>query len=701
MTKFMISFPDFLNPNYYRVGTEISIVIIQACIVAFIVGLYIALLGYRSAIQKKNGTHLWAAHFALLYAFWNIFFLAAYTQRDLDLGTTSFSVDFAQRAYVIVGLLLPSFAHSVVLRIYKARYLLSNRLHFFTALFIVISFFISADKLEIWQIFSGIYAFSALSIINLKVWRRYRKAPNLKFKTRSLFLGLGMSVTLFFSVLGQLRAEGFLPYSIPFLGNILTVIFLYFVYQLIETPRVREIRELMLRGVRVIFLTLVLAAIFLILIAWVGENDPELFIFNTFLASFIIISILDPLRKQLDRYILRKLILDRYEFERIIRHTLQKIRRSKSIEALTENLIEGMLQSDRIYRVHLYLLDPTSRVFRNTSNQKSSLPAQLQSDHRLISYFYENRKALLQDYVVTKDSQTILREMKSHLIFPIYQARELVGIWLIRSSLSETNPYTSFSKPEIDQMRRVVHEFAASLEQLRYFQTQDQQQRLAALGEMSAALAHEIRNPLGAIQGATQLLETSPTLENAEDVECVRILKSEIDRLQQTVEQYLQYARKPQSSDPIFIADLISKSAQSSKQKALKTNTQIHFDPAPVEGVQIYTDPLKLSQVLTNLVVNACEAFSQNVWIEVSQLENTDIKIVVRDDGPGVPTDVLPNIFVPLFTTKKAGSGLGLPICKKIVDSLNGDLSVKSKPGEGTSFIIQLASSKRSISEAE
>ena len=687
----MISYPEILNPDYYRVSSGTSMVIVQACIVGFIAGLWIALLAYRSAFRSRSSAFFWCANFSLAYALWNIFFLSAYAQRDLEVLSTSLSADIANRVYLAIAVLLPSFAHACLKRIFHARFLISNRLHFFTLSLAALSFFVPAGlSLFYFRFIAGFFSFGAFTYLTWKVWRRYQRATDLRIKTRSLFLAIGFTVSLSLTFIGQLRAEGVVPYPLPYLGNIITVAFLYFIYQMLENPRLREIRELMLKGIRVLFLTAVLSGIFASLLAWVGENNPELFIFNTFLASFIIISILEPLRKQLDRYILKKLIVDRYEFEKLIQSILRSLRRCHTMDQLLSTLSNGIRESDRIFRAGVYLWDPTTAQFRLMPKGNLNTAAVLPPEHPAIYYLQNHRSRILQEQTRNREEQGLLKEMKAHLILPLCQSEKLVGLWIMRSSLSNTNPYTSFSNAEIEQLRRLVAELEASMEQLQYFEKQDQQKRLAALGEMSAALAHEIRNPLGAIQGATQLLDSSPTLKNPEDRECVSIMKNEMDRLQKTVNQYLQYARKPEQDIPVNLGALIKRAIKASRPKAEKTKTEIHFSESE-RMPEIFTDSLKLEQVLINLIVNACEAFSKNIWLGVREQEKKEkaaVVIFVRDDGPGIPPQVLPNIFTPLFTTKRAGSGLGLPICKKIIDSLGGELRVNSRLDEGTSFSL-------------
>lgn len=684
----MLSILENFQPHNYRTTHEVSLVIIQACLISFAAGLWISVLSYRSALKSQSAAFFWCGNFATAFALWNLFFLSSYAQRDLEFWNATVTNEFALRAYLMIGALIPSFAHACLRRVYQSRYLVTNRLHFASFLNFLIAAFSSYETRDLATLLVGLMAFSSLVIMNWKIWRRYRRAKEPRLKTKSLFLGVGLTTCLLFSLIGQLRAETWIPLPLPYIGNILTVIFIFFIYQMIANPRLREVRELMLRGVRVFFLSVILSSIFLILISWVGTSDPELFIFNTFLGSFIILMILDPIRKQIDAYILRRLIVDTFEFEKILQALLRKIRRTRSTKDLFEALVSGLGESTRVYKAGVYLLDPSTQTYRATSNSTLNTPAQLGGQSALVQYFNDRKVSVLRESAEDSQAIKILREVRAHIAFSIFQGDDLLAIWVLRTSLTGESAFTSFTNTEIELLSRAALEVSVIVDQINYFERLESQQRLAALGEMSAALAHEIRNPLGAIQGATMLLESSPTLAAAEDKECVGILKTEIERLQLTVDQYLHFARRTESMVEADLNVLVQKALKSAEAKAQKTQTKLHF--APKEGgLLLKTDPLKLEQVLINLVQNACEAFAKNVRIEC-EAEEVEVRIRVADDGPGIPAHILPNIFTPLFTTKRAGSGLGLPICKKIVDSLGGDLRVESQPGTGTTFMIRL-----------
>ncbi|MBN8555520.1 MAG: GAF domain-containing protein [Deltaproteobacteria bacterium] len=690
----MFSFPDILDPEFYSTVSEVSAVVIQSEILAFFVSLTAALMSYRNALKKKSRSLFWCGNFALCYALWNIFHLLSLRQNDFEIGHLHFTVEFARKAHLILSLLLPALAHQFFTVFFKQKKLMA-RLHLLTSIGVFALIFIPMGHYyKAIQFLAGIFVFGSFAFLTLKLWRLYRKTDDLKLKTRVFFVVVGMTACILFSVVGQIRAENFVTkIPLPFVGNILTAVLIYFVYQMAANPRLREIRELMLRGIRILLLTLILAAIFLILLAWVGENNIELFIFNTFIASFIILSILEPLRTQLDRFFLKQFIIDRYEFEEILKKLPRRLRHSRQLEDLSTQLLEGVRESGRVYQTALFLWDTTSGDYRIVPPSNLVFKTTLAADHPFIKYFKWSRFPLLleQDQELDAELEESLKEMHSHLVLPLFKQDHLLGVWALRSSLKSTNPYTSFSNTEVELLEQISQEVVSLLDQLQHFESQERQERLAALGEMSAALAHEVRNPLGALQGAAQLLKTSPSISNSDDKECVNILSKEIDRMQKTVEQYLNFARKSEEPIEVDLNILLQKVFNDVKPKALKTGTQFHLE---IDSAlpKLKTDPLKLEQVLFNLVQNACEAFSKNIIVlaKLHQGLNPEFEILVKDDGPGIPAAIVANIFTPLFTTKKAGSGLGLPICKKIIESLGGELSVESKAGSGTTFKVLL-----------
>lgn len=686
--------PEFLDPDFYAQGSETSWVIIESTLLACVLSAWTGLVSLRTALKKQSVNFFWLGMFSFAYAGWNILYLPHYSKRDIPLPSGTVTVEFAHQAHLLMGILLPYVCHRFLCVFFQKRSFVP-RFTFYT--FVALAVVLALLQFQYYWalLFSGTFIFGGFLLILISLWRYYLTSEDLKNKTRSFFFLIGLAVCTLFSLIGQMRAENLLAQiQLPFVGNILTAVFIFFVYQMALNPRLREVRELMLRGIRVLLLTLVLTVIFISLLSWVGENNIELFIFNTFMASFIILSVLEPLRKKIDVFFLKRFIVDRYEFEELLKKFPKKIRKIRNLDELARELVRGICESGRVYQTALFLWEPASVEYRLIAPSNLNLKNSLALDHPFVTYTKEHHQPLLleQDQELPQNLREALREMHSHLVMPLFRGEELLGLWALRSSLKSTNPYTSFSNDEIELIENVSAELVSALEQIQHFESQERQERLAALGEMSAALAHEIRNPLGAIQGAAQLLQTSPTLKDKDDAECVQILAKEILRMQKTVDQYLNFARKNEEPVSVSVVSLTQAAIRDIQSKAAKTQTQIHFE-SPDHLPPMKTDPLKLEQVLLNIIQNACEAFSKNIWVKIlmdHSAASPMIRLDIRDDGPGIPAQHLSNIFTPLFTTKRAGSGLGLPICKKIIDSLGGDLRVESTPSQGTIFSIFL-----------
>ncbi len=691
-----MSLPDILDPDFYLGGHHVSLLVAEAGLLAFIISAYTAIASLQSSLRKQSAPFFWLGLFALLFAMWNLLYLLAASQRSVEVLSTELSADWAEHLQLLLALFLPYLCQRFLVAFF-GRKTLAIRLGPLLIMSLltyaaIVQIFHQSDRRVLMIV--GLFCFSQFGIINLKLWRLVQSTNDLKVRTRAFFIFFGLTLCLLFSLVGQIRADhifGELP--LPYLGTILTAVLTYFIYQMTLNPRLREVRELMLRGIRVILLTIILTVIFTVLLAWVGDNNFELFLFNTFIASFIILTVLEPLRKQVDRFFIRHFIVDRFEFEELLMRLPRKLRKIRSTAELTEALVNGIRESGRIYQAALFLWDKSLAKFRLQEPSNLTFVNTLETDDAFVSQALATRTYFLmeQDQELPPTLRDALRDRHAHIVLPLFKGDELLGLWALRTSLRSTNPYTSFSNEETAQLMDVSNEIVGVLEQIQHFETQDRQERLATLGEMSAALAHEIRNPLGAIYGSAQLLQHSPTLSDADDKECVEILMKESHRLQRTVDHYLAFVRKSDEPIAISLPDLALGIIDELKVKAAKTKTELFLESNEVIP-PVKTDPHKLEQVLYNLIQNACEAFSPHVWTRLSvDHEKHLVCIDVRDDGPGIKPEHLNNVFNPLFTTKKAGSGLGLPICKKIIESLGGELTVESQLGRGTTFSIRLS----------
>jgi len=218
--------------------------------------------------------------------------------------------------------------------------------------------------------------------------------------------------------------------------------------------------------------------------------------------------------------------------------------------------------------------------------------------------------------------------------------------------------------------------------------------RLAALGKLSAGIAHEIRNPLSSIRGLAQFVYNSfsKTDERKEDLNTII---QEVDRLNKLVVQVLDFAKlKKPSLTRFSLNDLIRKIAELFKLEIKDKQVKFSLELSP-DISQIQADEDQIKQILMNVIINAIQAISKKGEIKIKTEKallkgESAVKLIIKDSGVGITEKDFNQIFDPFFSTKEKGSGLGLSIVYKLVEAHQGEIKVESKEGKGTKFIIFL-----------
>lgn len=238
----------------------------------------------------------------------------------------------------------------------------------------------------------------------------------------------------------------------------------------------------------------------------------------------------------------------------------------------------------------------------------------------------------------------------------------------------------------------MVAQLKASREEIhRLHQTQmSRAEHFATLGELATGLAHEIRNPLAGIAGVIEIVSRDlPPNSAARAV--IKDAKEEALQINRILTELLDTARpKPPQFRVSDICATAEHAVMFARQQAITKRIMVELDKTeampPVDH-----DPNQINQVLLNLLLNAIQAMDKPGSIHVSlQPDNDAVLITVADEGKGIPPEILPNIFRPFFTTKGHGTGLGLSLARRIVESHGGQIDVRSEVGRGTQFILRL-----------
>ncbi len=215
-------------------------------------------------------------------------------------------------------------------------------------------------------------------------------------------------------------------------------------------------------------------------------------------------------------------------------------------------------------------------------------------------------------------------------------------------------------------------------------------ERMATLGELAAAIAHEIKNPLAGISGAIQVLA-----EEFEDgdprKETIQEVLKEIERLDKTIRDLLNFARpvEPKTIE-VDLKSILQKTLSLVKKQAEKQNIRIKFSYDDSIGL-LKLDPQQIQQVFLNIILNAFHSMPDGGELSINARKlNNKVEISISDTGIGIQPDEIKKIFKPFYTTRHTGTGLGLPISSNIIEAHGGEIKVESTPGIGSVFKIVL-----------
>jgi len=226
--------------------------------------------------------------------------------------------------------------------------------------------------------------------------------------------------------------------------------------------------------------------------------------------------------------------------------------------------------------------------------------------------------------------------------------------------------------------------------------------RLAALGEMAAAIAHEVKNPLAGIEVMAGILKRQlPESEDAQNILADIIKEAKMANV--IVQEVLAFVRPIRLElENVSVSDVIGDAIAMAESHDTRGGAKVAID-VPESLRPIQGDPHQLRQIFTNLLINAFEAMNGAGEVSITAIAvdgdeeagpdhgtGPTILVTVSDNGPGIPVDVMDKIFSPFFTTKPQGSGLGLAIVRKIVDAHDGRIDVNERAGGGTVFRVTL-----------
>lgn len=324
--------------------------------------------------------------------------------------------------------------------------------------------------------------------------------------------------------------------------------------------------------------------------------------------------------------------------------------------------------------------DVKDRLMKLPESQR--LSHTIEAFNSVLSWVYER---LLKEGMI--DVEDLLRKLRLVLRLNKDKAVELGVYPSLLGRLATKIPQREIHKVYSDYLEELVEEKTRELKKAH--ENLLKSQRLAAIGEVAAMVGHDLRNPLQAIVYSLHLakkeLESSP---NSSLTETIRMIEEQVEYMNKIVSD-LQYYASPIKPN-IVITDLkeiigeILSTIRIPEKIEVSIDIEDSFKAFP-------TDPILMKRVLTNLIMNAIQAIKDKGQLRITAYtKENDALISVQDTGIGIPEENLSKIFQPFFTTKAKGQGLGLAVCKRIIETLQGSIMLNSKVGKGTTFTIKL-----------
>jgi len=305
------------------------------------------------------------------------------------------------------------------------------------------------------------------------------------------------------------------------------------------------------------------------------------------------------------------------------------------------------------------------------------------------------------DYLESQEKE-LLDRLSAGLCAPLLARNELVGLLALgsrrtwRPSRNDAEWLSEFA----NQASLAFQNAALYREQRQRLDRLHRADRLAAVGQLAASVAHEVRNPLTAIRSTMQYLAGS--LEDQAKRQLAAELIDEVDRINQTVSSLLSLTRTDNfQPEEVELLSLVKQTVRLFQPQAREQTVAVEEDFGE-PAFHIRADPAQLKQVFLNLLLNALQSMPDGGRISVAvqreskgtgqpqTADDSRVRIDIGDQGHGIAHDKLQAIFDPFFTTKSDGTGLGLPICHGIVRMHNGEIRVDSREGKGTTVSIHL-----------
>ncbi|HOW42856.1 MAG TPA: ATP-binding protein [Candidatus Omnitrophota bacterium] len=431
------------------------------------------------------------------------------------------------------------------------------------------------------------------------------------------------------------------------------------------------------------------------------------------------------LQKRAEAILLRK----QRAYRETLRSAAAEMTRIRNLEQLTEFIFETIAETIHVSHAALYTWDTPKNSFILLAGHHmyADQPPEIAQTNPLITFIENLKEPLIREEINRKAEENpgtpfndIAQEMqalKATLIVPSFLENRLANLLI----LGDKAGGDTYQPDDLAVFSVLANQISLAIENAALYQNMENQvkqrtqqlmdvqkqlvqaEKLATIGTLAGGVAHEINNPLTAILTNAQMLLAVCENLDADTKESLEIIEEATKRCKIIVQKLMTYSKKPLETTMVYdfnLLDVITTAVSFLKFQFEQDNVKTVLN-APDKNYPIRGNHNEMEQVITNVLLNARDAIKQirpdgTIEIELSQDQNW-VNVSIKDEGGGIPQEIIGRIFDPFFTTKEVGKGLGLglSICQSIIDKHHGMIRVKSKTGKGTIVTIDIPRAKK------
>jgi signal transduction histidine kinase len=547
-------------------------------------------------------------------------------------------------------------------------------------------------------LFSGICIYWGIK--NLLQSLRTTRIPRQKLQIKYLIFGI-VSMAIVGTIINLSNYFLKLGWPIFFLASLYSILIsLFFAIALIKY-RLLDIHLLIRGGILYSSVSGLILAIYILIIKNIGETlSQKAYGRSLLVESALILALvfmLQPFQKKIGDWIDRFFYMERVRFRTKLSEFSRALTELVDLDEVAGTTVHFITQTLHVDSVAFFFQKNEVNEYHSIFGTLLNDEMKYSSQHPFVKRIGSNGRAVDLEHLreIEGEAEEIddLIEKGWVVVAPIFLKERLLGFILLGKKRSEKD----YTVEELELLEAFSNQTALAISRALIYRDMSlkdkqimQAEKMAAIGELAAGIAHEIRNPLGIITGSAETVRKHKDQKIREEM--TNYILEESQRINGLISTFLDFGRpKEPKLVSCDLREVLEKTLLLLSPQAKTLGVEIKRE-IPQKLLQVSIDPDQMRQAFTNLGVNALEAMPHGGVLKVMVLENARGRVVVRfsDSGKGIPKEVQPKVFEPFFTTKEGGTGLGLSIAHRIITQHGGDISVEGEEEKGSNFTITL-----------